>query len=311
MTYTTYNFGHDEMHNSANVFKRWLWSKNPNLCWRMPISFGPSPGPRRDVLGRPQPGHSARTFMTASVEFKTSRAYLETLFPTASFRFRSPAMICTASLSATTLGNVSWLGGGGYNQCGLYIHGVEYVREDGMSIVGTYLAVLFEDLADSVVSGRDELGMSKLYCQLDIDRRPESYNLAASWRGAKFLDFSLEGLEVDDPSTEHGIIGSGEDDFGILTYRYIPAVGEPGKAEGAYACVVPHAEELKTVVPEIKVVARSTNAGIKFDGRDWKSLPTLHHVASGLAEIPIYGIVGAKIVEGLGVSGGTSCRRIE
>ncbi|TGJ85877.1 hypothetical protein E0Z10_g2861 [Xylaria hypoxylon] len=304
MSYTAYNFGHDEIDNSSNVFKRWLWSQNPNLNWRMPVSFGPTL--------EPHPGHSQRTFMTASVEFKTSRTYLETLLPIDSFKFKSPATICTASISATTYGNVSWLGGGGYSQCGLYIHGVEYTRKDGSSITGTYLAVMFEDLADSPVSNRDELGMSKLYCQLDITDKPESYCLIASWRGAKFLDFSVEGLVADGPGKENDTVsGEGEGEFGILTYRYIPAVNELGKADAEYACVVPRAEKPKTIVPGVNSMKCSTNATITLDAGDWKTLPTLYHIASGLAGIPIYDIVSAKVEEGLGSAEVAVCQRIE
>ncbi|CAJ2501729.1 Uu.00g045820.m01.CDS01 [Anthostomella pinea] len=313
MSYTAYNFGHFEVDNSANVFKRWLWSKKPDLYWRMPLSFGPYPGPRQDALGRMQTGHSQRVFKTTSVKFITSRTYLETLFPTSSFRFKSLATICTASFSVTTLDNMSWLGGDGYSHLGLYIHGVEYQKKDGSSIVGTYLPVLFENLADPIISGRDELGMNKIHCDLAIDRsKPSSYRATASWRGVKFLDLALDDLEADadDASTEHGTIG-GESDYGILTYKYIPATGEPGKADVEYACVVPHAEEARTVSPTVQSVARSSKASIKFDAGDWDSLPTLHHIAAGLAGVPIYGVVSAKVVEGLGVPDVASCRRIE
>ncbi|GAW15963.1 hypothetical protein ANO14919_053850 [Xylariales sp. No.14919] len=302
MSYTTYNFGHDEMDHSSNMFKRWLWSKTPNLSWRMPVSFGPAPSMH--------PSHTERTFMTASVEFETSRTYLETLFPTGSFRFKSPATVCTASISATTYGNVQWLGGGGYSRCGLYIHGVEYRRKDGSSITGTYLAVLFEDLADFFAPSRDELGMSKVYCQLGITHKSESYHLIASWRGVKFLEFSLGNLEADDLGKEDGTV-NGEDDLDILTYRYIPAVDESGKADAEYACVVPRGEKLKAVAPQVNSIKFSTNATITADPGDWKTLPTLHHIASGLAGIPIYSIISAKVEEGLGPAEVAVCRRIE
>ncbi|KAI0540031.1 hypothetical protein GGR58DRAFT_512043 [Xylaria digitata] len=293
MAYTAYNFGHDEIDHASNVFKRWLWSKNPTPNWRMPISFGPAP----------QPSYSKRTSVTASVQFKSSRTYLETLFPTDSFKFKSPATVCTASISATAYGNVSWLGGGSYNKCGLYIHGVEYTRKDGSSITGTYLTVLFEDLADSFVSSRDEFGMSKLYCKLDAINKPESYHLTASWRGTKFLAFSLESLKAEDPGKE----GNGD----ILTYRYIPAVDGLGKADSEYACVITRAEGLKTAVPEVISTKCCTNARITLNAGDWKTLPTLHHIASGLAGIPIYDIVRAKVEESIGPEEVTICRRIE
>lgn len=316
-TYQDNNFGHDEIDNSNNVFKRWKWSQKPNMYWRMPIAFGPFPGPRQDSHGRSWQGGPQRTFTTVSVRFKTSRTYLETLFPTSSFRFRSPSTVCQASLSLTELGNMEWLGGSGYRHLGLYVHGVEYVKKDGGAVPGTYMPVLFESLTDPITSGREELGMPKLSCDIDLRRRGASVRAAASWRGARFADISLAGLQEGDPSTEHGTVG-GEADYGILVYRYVPAVGRPGVADSEYAVVVPHAEE----EPKGKVTrvfrvpvgeGEGEKAGVKveIDGLDWEALPTLHHVAEALARVPIYEVVGAKVVEGTGVPDVSAARRIE
>ncbi|KAE8453258.1 hypothetical protein EG329_011325 [Mollisiaceae sp. DMI_Dod_QoI] len=311
MKYTAYNFGFDEFDNSTNIFKKWRRNKNPNLYWRMPVAFGPAPGPRQDIWGNPRPS-LAQTFLTASIKFKTSRTFLQDLFPTDSFTFKSPGSVAYASFSTTTLGNMTWLGGGGYNHFGLYIHGVQYTEKDGTTIDGTYMPLLFESLTDPIVSGRDELGMPKVYCALDIHRRASSYRMAASWQGAKFCDFSLEGLEIVDPSSEQGTIG-GESDYGILVHRYIPAVGRDmrGKADVEYSVVVPHEEESKVVPSTVKKVERPAKASVKFDSLDEDALPTLHHIVSVLADIPIYEVVGSKIVEGTGVPDVSSARRIE
>ncbi|KPM40651.1 hypothetical protein AK830_g5893 [Neonectria ditissima] len=310
MSYTNYNFGHDEHDHAGNVFKRWLWAKKKDMYWRMPISFGPFPGPRQDHLGRRQPGQAERTFRTASVKFKTSRTYLETLFPAESFKFKSPSTMCEASFSATTLDKMSWLGGHGYNHFGLYIHGVQYTKKDGSTVDGTFLPILMESLCDPIVSGREELAMPKLFCDIEIHPRTKSYRMKASWRGATFAEMALQDLTEDSPESEGGIIG-GEADYGIMAYRYIPAVGEPGKADAEYATVVSHAEESKDVPSKVNRVQRSTNVSLKLDAQDWESLPTLHHVAAGLAQIPIYEIISAKVVEGNGVPNVAACRRIE
>lgn len=309
MTYTAYNFGHDEWDNSTNEFKKFQRAKNPNVYWRAPVAFGPSPGPRQDIWGRPRPSLH-QTFVTASIKFKTSRTFLQNLFPTESFTFKSPGTVAYASFSTTTLGKMSWLGGGGYNHFGLYIHGVQYKKKDGSTIDGTYMPVLFESLTDPIVTGRDELGMPKLYCAIDIHRREKSYRMQASWQGAKFADFNLEGLEAVDHKTEQGTIG-GESDYGILVYRYVPAVGERGKSDCEYPVVVPHGEESKVVPSTVHSVAKSQKSSVIFNKMDWDALPTLHHIVDVLADIPIYEVVGAKVVEGTGVPDVSSARRIE
>ncbi|KAJ9618213.1 hypothetical protein H2203_009128 [Taxawa tesnikishii (nom. ined.)] len=283
--YTNYNFGHDEFDSATKVFDEWRWAKDPEIYWRMPVSFGPAPGPRQALYtNRPQPARHS-TFTTASIKFKTSRTFLQNLFPSKSFSFKSPGTVAYASFSQTTLGKMEWLGGSGYRHFGLYLH-------------------------DPIVSGRDELGMPKVFCEIDIRRREDSYRVRTHWQGSMFGMFNLDELEQADPATEAGTIG-GEADYGILTYKYSPAVGERGKADAAYAVVVPHAEESKVVPSKVQAVWKSKKPNFRFDSLTQQDLPTLHHIVSKLAQIPIYECVSGKVVEGYGVPDVSAARRVE
>ncbi|KAI9685836.1 MAG: hypothetical protein M1822_004114 [Bathelium mastoideum] len=308
--FTHYNFGHDEFDHSTKIFDDWRYAQTPNLFWRMPVSFGPMPGPRQALYTNTPQRARHSTFTTASVKFKTSRTFLENLFPTKSFSFKSPGTVAYASFSQTTLGKMEWLGGSGYNHFGLYLHNVEYKKLDGTSITGTYMPLLFESLADPIVSGREELGMPKLFCDIDVRRREHEYTVHAGWKGATFATLNLGELEESDPQAEAGTIG-GEADYGILTYKYIPAVGERGKADAAYAVVVPHQEESKVVPSRVHKVYKTKKAGLDFGNPDPADLPTLHHIVSKLRQIPIYEYISGKVVEGMGVPDVSSARRIE
>lgn len=310
MEYTNYNMGHDEFDSATKVFDEWRWARDPEIYWRMPISFGPSPGPRQALYtNKPQPARHS-TFTTASIKFKTSRTFLQNLFPTKAFTFKSPGTVAYASFSQTTLGKMEWLGGSGYRHFGLYLHGVEYKKQDGTSINGTYMPLLFESLTDPIVSGRDELGMPKVFCDVDVRRRRDSYRVRTSWQGSMFGKFNLDELESADPETEAGTIG-GEADYGILTYKYSPAVGERGKADAAYAVVVPHAEESKVVASKVEAVWKSKKPNFSFDSLTQQDLPTLHHIVSKLAQIPVYEYISGKVVEGCGVPDVSAARRVE
>lgn len=197
-----------------------------------------------------------------------------------------------------------------YKHIGLYIHGVEYVKKDGGVIRGTYMPLLFENLTDPIVSGREELGMPKLYTAIDVYQRDSSYRIQTGWQGANWGNFTLEGLHDVDPDSAVGTV-SGEDDDGILVYRYMPRVGREfkGVAEVSYPCFVPFAEDKPA--PVTKRVRKATTASFKIDSLDWDALPTLHHVISRLAEIPVYEVVGAKVVSGVGVPDVGAARRIE
>jgi Acetoacetate decarboxylase (ADC) len=309
--YTNYNFGHDEWDNSTQELRKWTWARTPSIYWRMPVAFGPMPGPRQTTVGGVREATQS-TFTTASVKFKTSRTLLQNLFPkdSTSYKFKSPGTIAYASFSQTTLNKMEWLGGSGYKHIGLYIHGVEYHKTNGEVISGSYMPILFESLTDPIVSGREELGMPKLYTSIDIHRRSNSYRINTGWEGAIWGNFTWDGLEEVDPSSTGGSI-SGEDDDGILVYRYIPSVGREnkGKADAEYPVFVPFKEEKPQ--PKTERVYRAAKASFKIDPLDWDALPTLHHVISRLGELPVYEIMDAKVVEGVGVPDVAAARRIE
>ncbi|PYH96521.1 salicylate hydroxylase [Aspergillus ellipticus CBS 707.79] len=307
---TDYIYGHDEFDHSTYVLRKHLWSQLPAKYWRQPIVFGPMPGPRQDWWGRSRAQKSLKsTFQTASIRFKTSRTLLQNLLPNEKYSFTDPSTVAYASFSQTKLHGMDWLGGGGYRHLGLYIEGVQYKKADGDVVKGIYLPILFESLTDPIVSGREELGMPKLYTAIEAHERYNSYHMTTSWEGAVWGHFHLEDLEDQDPNTfPPPNVGKGD-----LVYRYMPQVGRAykGRPEAEYAVLVPQEEEAKNVPSTIKRVRTTKNARFEIDALSWQSLPTLHHVISRLAEIPVDEIVSAKVVDGEGVADVSCARRIE
>jgi hypothetical protein len=304
MKYTSYNFGHDEYHNSTKIFANWIKNRSKPVYQRMPLGFGITPGPRQDTLGHRQVLGDEK-FVTATIKFRSSRTFLQNLFPSESFKFKSPATVVTASFKSTTLSNMSWLGGRGYNHFGLYLHDVLYTKRDGSVVDGTYLPILFENLTDPILSGRDEIGMPKVYCDLDIQRQQSSYTLKASWQAQTFGTIVIDDLHTTE--TEESRVAS---DARTLVYKYIPAVGKRGIADCEYPVVVHHGADAE-LKPQTTTRQVSSSASITFEPLDAGRLPTLHHIACKLTEVPIYSIVEASVVQGSGVPDLISAERIE
>ncbi|KEF55915.1 salicylate hydroxylase [Exophiala aquamarina CBS 119918] len=316
--FTFVNFGHDEVDHSSQLLRMHLWSKTPQVYWRQPTAFGPMPGPRQDSRGAVRKADHS-TFVTASIKFKTSRTLVQNLFPHGKERrsawgFTIPGSVAYASFSQTTLNKMDWLGGGGYNHMGLYIHGVQYTKKDGTVLKGAYMPILFENLADPIVSGREELGMPKLYSSVDVHRRQDSsYFINTSWQGANWGRFRLTGLQpqgTGQAATSGGHVGGGGDE-GILVHRYMPTVGGSHKGIPAeeYAAYVSFKDEKPE--PRVERTWMASAASFDIDPMDWAALPTLQHIIARLAEIPVYEIVEAKVVEGTGVPDVASAVRIE
>jgi hypothetical protein len=127
---------------------------------RTPTVFGPFPGPRQSHTGQKR-RNSLTTALTASITFKALKSNLQSLLPISNYTFQTPSSDhhAYASLVSKRLANVNWLAGRGYDLYTLYIHGVQYRRpEDGQIFRGPFLPVLFENMADPIISGREELG---------------------------------------------------------------------------------------------------------------------------------------------------------
>jgi hypothetical protein len=309
--FVAYNFGYDEWDHSTQKLRDFLVEgKDP---WkRMPLSFGPMPGPRQDALGVKHEGKDS-TFMTASIKFRTSKTLLQNLLPTASFRFSSPATNVYATFGVTTLGNMAWLGGKGYSHFGLYIHGVDYTSPSGEVVRGTYLPILFENLADPILSGREELGMPKLWCELDVQRKEETsaLDMGAGWLGEQFCALAISNLEEVTETTSTNTADASDE--GLMWYKYIPrsglsTSGKKREADAEYAMFLPNADEGKV---ERKLAKTWKGTGnISFDKLDGKRLPTLYHIVERLADIPVYEVMEAKVVMGNGVSDVSTARQV-
>ncbi|KAF4339639.1 3-hydroxybenzoate 6-hydroxylase 1 [Fusarium beomiforme] len=320
--FVNYNFGHDEWYNTKKVLRDHLWSQKKNLHWKSPVSFGPMPSPRQDYHGQRYNGDDS-SFTTWSVRFKSSATYLKTLFPTDRFSFYKPGTIAEASYVCTELKDMKWLGGGGYRFFGLWIHGVQYEKKDGSKIYGSFLAVLLENLADPIVTGREELGMPKLFCDIEVVEKGANTSIRCSWRGAEFVDITLKGLGQATDGHTSGVNGTNghappagppgapplPDEQGTIIYRYVPAVGQPGVADAAYPVFIEDA--LTTTKRTVDKTLVGSGSDLNLTAGTWDTLPTLNHIATGFSDIPVYGVVKSKVEYGRGVDDIAHARRLE
>ncbi|KAI6350681.1 hypothetical protein MCOR25_010483 [Pyricularia grisea] len=296
-------FSHDELYYSKRMFKRWKHEQDPTNFHFLPLAAGAFSGMRRALPIRDSSG-----FKRVTIKFKTSKPFMETLLPNDHFVFRRPDTVCTASLVTTSLSNLPWLGGEGYTTLALHIHGVQYKQIKGGVMNGSFVAIHLVSRGEAVAACREELGLPAVPCDLDVYQPDDnSCTVTASWEGAKFASLSLTGLVAKDAALERGSIGTLAD-YGVMSYRYVPAVGRPGEPEAEYACVTPHAREKTETVES---VSSSTSARLVFKDLGWEQLPTLGHIAAAFSQMPIYGIVGVKVVEGSNASEQLSSRKID
>lgn len=145
--------------------------------------------------------HFVWAISVTTIKFKTSRTLLQNLFPTQSYSFASFETVAYGSYIQMMVDRMDWLRGQAITTYfGWYIHGVQYKNEDGSVLNGNYLPVTFENLADPILSGREEIGLPKLYSEIEVNRAANSYSMKASWRRTRFEQLELKGLQDYDPS---------------------------------------------------------------------------------------------------------------
>ena len=160
------------------------------MMYRMPTHFGPAYGPRQGEGGKKFANIDSPKSTSMSVSFLTNREQLEEFLPEG-FELGSTPVV---TVGASYMTEIEWLAGRGYNTLGVSFPAVFNGEKD--HAVGNLLTVLWENLTDPILTGREELGFSKIYCELPEPRTINGQtHCIASWMGFKFLDMKLWNMK--------------------------------------------------------------------------------------------------------------------
>ncbi len=261
----------------------------PGKMYRMPTHFGPSLGPRQGTEGRKFPCDTGPFKTAYSVSFLSDRAQVERFLPE---RFELDGEPVVTVLVAYMTG-IEWLAGRGYNVLGVILPVFYHGERD--HVRGSFLTVLWENLADPIFIGREELGFSKIYCEIPdpivFDGRT---HCIGSWLGHKFMDLHIDRVTQVPQDRLDKTAGEGSHD-GLLHYRYMPRTGEWGTADVSCAVLMP-ADQPNCVVTE-----RWEGEGtVKFHESTWEELPTTYHIVNAFAGLEIREYRGATITKSVG-----------
>ena len=243
--------------------------------YRMPTHFGPSLGPRQGLDKRRYACFEEST-TALQATFYADKAQLAKLLPPG-FSLREPYSV-NVDFNYNT--GVEWLAGRGYSTFGLSIPATYTGTVD--TVHGDLLLVLWENMADPIITGREDLGFSKIYCELpDPQFIGTDAICRASWDGFEFASLKLGGLV--ECTSQVGFTESDEflSSEGLLHYKYIPKTGCPGEADVAYAALTPTA----TPNAKIDLIKQAETATLVFNSGTWEQLPTLIHIVTILNKL--------------------------
>ncbi len=256
---------------------------DPSAMYRMPTHFGPRTGPRRGPSGEQFACQDNPRSTVYAISFLTDSDSLAALLPPGFSLHGEPV----ATLSANYMSEIEWLAGRGYNTLGLTFPARYQGQVD--DVVGHFLTVLWENLADPIVTGREELGYAKIYCELPMPTVLRGdHHITASWLGFRFLDMRISDLQPASPQSPSKSLPS-------LHYKYMPRTGEWGAADVTYATMTP-AES-----PKRRVTDFATGTGsFAFTRPRWEDMPTQCNIVNCLADLPMLEARGATMTKTIG-----------
>ena len=262
---------------------------DPDQMYRMPTHFGPRTGPRRGPDGRKFECRDNPYSTSFSVSFLSNSAQLEKFLPPGFALDGEPVV----TVSATYMTEIEWLAGRGYNTLGVSFPARFEGEADRLS--GSFLTVLWENLTDPILTGREEIGFSKIYCELPTPTSLRGqHHIIASWLGFKFLDLYVDELR-EQSRQEIDELASSQSGAGILHYKYVPRTGEWGRADAAYAVLTP------AETPNRRVLERKVGAGsLKFHKARWEDMPTQYNIVNAFADLEIREYRGASLAKTVG-----------
>ena len=252
----------------------------------MPIVFGQTTGPRRGPDGRRFESLDTPKTVALAVSFRSNPEQLANLLPDRFELDGEPIVTVTASY----VKDIEWLAGRGYNMLGITVPAL--FRGDKDTVRGPFLTVLWENLADPIITGREELGFAKIHCDLPEAEITESTaQCTADWLGFEFMSLKIRDLKpVVDPTSS---APAGID--GMLHYKYVPRTGDWGEADASYPVMTPAA------TPNRKVVAQWTGSGsIAWNRARWEDMPTQYMIVNALADLDVQEFINATITKTTG-----------
>lgn len=263
-----------------------LGPRIPGEILRMPTHFGLNPGPRQDAEGRMHSNVDSPKADSAWVRFSASAEQIARHLPPGF----EPADNPDLTIEFRYLTDLSWLAGRGYNL--IVVSTAARWVGGGEPLDGRFVLVLWENLADPIITGREELGYNKVFADISgLAFEADRVTASASWFGFEFLELSLSGLSPIEP-TDVGRLMPGGPGF---HWKYIPRTGAWGESDVSYPVMSPPTGSHRRVLK-----AWTADGSVVFHRATWQELPTQVNIVNGLADLDLGDCLGAGRVLSVG-----------
>lgn len=172
---------------------------------------------------------------------------------------------------------VDWLAGRGYNMISVNANAVFNGELDQLE--GQFTLVVWENLADPILSGREMTGIPKIFADIpDHEIADDVWRCSASHFGSKIVDMQIANPAAVSTEEIAAFVDAGKDTNNPMGWRYLPNVGASGAAISE-----------PTLFPQENHI---TDAWVGEGTVDWQHLtwqqnPTQFHIVNALADLPV------------------------
>lgn len=173
-------------------------------------------------------------------------------------------------------------------------------------IPGDFAPVIWENLTDPIITGRESIGWSKIYADIEPLRITASRaHGTAGWYGFKFMDIGIDNLRQlsAEQLKQRQEAMAGNVSEGSIHYKYIRRTGTTDEADADYLTM---STSRNAPVVDVKNVDVWTGDGrLEFHKGTWRELPmTIITAVNGLAELEMKEIVAASLVKTTAINSG-------
>lgn len=254
-----------------------MFTFDPNASYTMPAHFG-----ARKLEPKASGWYRDVTMMVVS--YITDREKLAQYLPEPFEVGELPIVTVTFACNK----KVDWLAGNGYNLLSVNASAIYNGKTEKM--VGNFNLVMWENLTDPILTGRELQGIPKIYA--DIEEHTQTNNkwqTNASHFGHKFFDMSLSDLrEPSETEVEMSkYMREGKDN--PMAWRYIPRMSGVGQAISEPTTFPSHTDITEAQVGSGKVV---------WHPQTWEQNPTQYHIINAIAALPIISYLPAVMAKG-------------
>ncbi len=255
-----------------------MFTLEPNQRYFMPAHFGPT------YIGEKSSG-VYRDVTVMAISYITDREKLAAHLP-APFAVGEEAVI-TVYYACNK--QVDWLAGYGYNMIGVNASVVYQGEKE--QLTGTYSLVIWENLTDPILVGREAQGIPKIYADIpDHNINSDVWRCNASHFGHKIIDMSLSNLtQVTDDDIAAAQQANESSDH-PMTWRFMPAIGGFGE---------PALNETVTFPSRNNITeAWIADGELEWASLTWEQNPTQYHIVNALQALPVVSYLPALVTRG-------------